>query len=108
MKTAIISAIISCVVSFFVGGALTALFSKWKKVLKREKALEDGMKSLQRIQLIEYHDKYTERGYCPIYAKEAATRCYESYHELGGNGVITKLYNDLLALPETKDEKEKK
>ena len=49
---------------------------------------------------IEYHDKYTERGFCPIYAKEADRRSYEAYHALGGNGVITKLYNDIMALPE--------
>lgn len=108
MKTAIISAIISCVVSFFVGGGLTAIFAKVKGIAKREKALGEGVQSLLRSQLIEYHDKYTERGYCPVYAKEAARRSYEAYHELGGNGVITKLYNDIIALPESKDKKEKK
>ena len=58
------------------------------------------MQSLLRNQIIEYHDKYTAKGFCPIYAKEAARRCYEAYHALGGNGVITKLYNDIMALPE--------
>ena len=65
------------------------------------------MQSLLRNQLIEYHDKYTERGYCPIYAKEAARRSYEAYHNLGGNGVITKLFNDIMALPESASEKER-
>lgn len=100
MKTAIISAIISCVVSFFIGGALTAIFAKVRGLAKREKALGEGVQSLLRSQLIEYHDKYMERGYCPVYAKEAARRSYEAYHELGGNGVITKLYEDIIELPE--------
>ncbi len=108
MTTAVISAIISCTVSFFVGGLLTFLVAKMKVIAKREKALGEGVQSLLRSQLIEYHDKYTERGYCPVYAKEAATRSYEAYHELGGNGVITKLYNDIMALPESKEEKQKK
>ena len=107
MSTAIVSAIISCAVSFFVGGTLTFLVAKIKGLAKREKALGEGVQSLLRSQLIEYHDKYTERGYCPIYAKEAATRSYEAYHELGGNGVITKLYSDIMALPESEEEKDK-
>ena len=108
MNSAIISAIISCVVSFFVGGGLTAIFAKVKGLAKREEALVEGVRGLLRSQLIEYHDKYMERGYCPVYAKEAARRSYEAYHELGGNGVITKLYNDIIALPESKEEKEKR
>lgn len=100
MTATVIAAIVSCCVSFFLGGALTFVSAKLKGAMKREKALQDGVQSLLRNQLIEYHDKYTERGFCPIYAKESARRCYEAYHELGGNGVITKLYNDIMALPE--------
>ncbi len=99
MATVVITAIISCCVSF-LGGALTFLVAKMKGLFKREKALGDGVQALLRNQLIEYHDKYTERGYCPIYAKESAKKSYEAYHELGGNGLITKLYNDIMALPE--------
>lgn len=107
MRTAIISAIISCVISFFVGGGLTAILAKVKGLAKHEKALEDGVQSLLRSQLIEYHDKYVEKGYCPIYAKEAARRSYEAYHVLGGNGVVTKLYDDIIGLPEEKKERNK-
>ena len=100
MTGTIIAAIISCCVSFFLGGALSFMVAKFKGAVKKEKALQDGMQSLLRDKLIEFHDKYTERGYCPIYAKESARRSYEAYHELGGNGVITKLFNDIMSLPE--------
>ena len=30
--------------------------------------------------------KYMGKGYCPVYAREALNRIYESYHALGGNG----------------------
>lgn len=100
MTTTIITCIISWTVSFVLGGIATYAIAKYKLVIKRQQALSDGVQSLLRNQLIEYHDKYTERGFCPIYAKEAARRSYEAYHALGGNGVITKLYNDIMALPE--------
>lgn len=108
MKTAIISAIISCVVSFFVGGALTFIVAKMKGIVKREKALGDGVQSLLRSQLIEWHDSFMEKGYCPLHIKDAATHTYEAYHALGGNGVITKMYEDLINLPEEKKEKKLK
>lgn len=106
MTATLVACIISWAVSFFLGGLASFLIAKYKGLQKREKALQDGVQSLLRNQLIEYHDKYTERGYCPIYAKESARRSYEAYHELGGNGVITKLYNDIMALPEEEPNKE--
>lgn len=59
---------------------------------------------LLRGKIIDYHDKYTERGYCPLYVKESARRSYEAYHALGGNGIVTKLYSDLMSLPESEKE----
>lgn len=104
MTTVIVTAIISCCVSFFLGGVLTFLVARVKGLFNREKALTDGVRSLLRNKIIEYHEKYTRQGFCPIYAKEAARSNYEAYHALGGNGVITKLFNDIMALPESKKE----
>lgn len=98
----VVTCIISCLVSSVLGGVLTCILAKWKKTLGREKALEEGVRSLLRNNLIEYHDKYTARGHCPIYVKDSARHSYEAYHELGGNGVVTKLYEDIMSLPEEK------
>ena len=100
----IVTSAVSCLVSFFLGGVLAYFAARFKGGFKREKALQEGVKGLLRSMLIDYHDKYMERGYCPIYVKESARRSYEAYHELGGNGVISKLYGDLMALPETEKE----
>ncbi len=58
------------------------------------------MQSLLWSDIIKSHNKYTAKGYAPIYAKESVTKSYEAYHALGGNGVITKPYEDIMALPE--------
>lgn len=90
--------------------ALTAILSalcvylkvNYGKAKKEDEALRTGMQNLLRSNIISMHDKYEERGYCPIYVKETIEKEYESYHALGGNGVVTKLYNDIMALPEEK------
>ncbi len=100
MNEVVISSLISCAVSSLAGAAVTYFFTRLKNGVKREKAIDEGVRSLLRNQLIEYHDKYTGRGYCPIYVKESARRSYEAYHQLGGNGVVTKLFEDIMELPE--------
>lgn len=61
--------------------------------------LADGVQCLLRAEIIRNHDKYLDRGYCPIYAKEALKRAYAAYHDLHGNDVATQLYNQTMALP---------
>ena len=51
--------------------------------------------SLKKVKLFEYHDKYMELGSIPPYAFENFCDMYESYHELGGNGTGTKMYEEI-------------
>ena len=81
------------------GGAVTWAVTYIKLRKKRESALEEGLKCLLRAETIRNHDKYLDRGYCPIYAKEALKRAYAAYHALHGNDVATQLYNEVMALP---------
>lgn len=54
-----------------------------------------GMMLLLRIQLIQYHDKYMEQGSIPSYAYDNFAEMYKVYHELGGNGMITKMKDEI-------------
>lgn len=67
---------------------------------KRMAAMENGLQSLLRAEIIRANDKYMGQGYCPIYAKEALRRAYDAYHGLNGNDIATKLYEDCMKLPE--------
>ena len=66
---------------------------------KKDKALEDGMQCLLRQEIIRSYENYSQKGYCPVYAREALTRGYGAYHELGGNDVATDLYDKIMELP---------
>lgn len=98
MDSSIIVALIGAAVT--IGNvAFTTLAARRQKRDERTEQLEAGVQCLLRAEIIRSHEKYTERGKCPIYAREALTRAYKAYHALGGNDVATELYNDLMELP---------
>ena len=78
---------------------LTTLMGYVVWLLKKQKKDRDanskGTMLLLRVQLIEYHDKYTILGSIPSYAYENFCEMYEAYHELGGNGMITKMKEEI-------------
>lgn len=63
--------------------------------------LKTGLQALLRAEILRSHDKYTQKGYCPIYAREALDKTYSAYHGLGGNDVATDLYHHIKSLPST-------
>ena len=89
-----------------IGVMITALWGFFvyfvKRAYKKQKATDNGLQSLLRSEIIRVYDKALERGYCPIYAKEALEHSYTSYKDLGGNGVIDNLYDSVMRLPTKK------
>lgn len=72
-------------------------------LLKNQKKDRDanskGTMLLLRVQLIEYHEKWTERGYITKHGAENFIEMYDAYHSLGGNGMVTKLLEEIKKLP---------
>ena len=98
-------------IPFLCGSVISlvgALMSTVKRSRQRQEAVELGLQSLLRAELIRQHEKWSDQHFCPIYAKEALRRTYESYHLLGGNDIATGLYNDTVALPERRPSDSKK
>lgn len=79
--------------------ALPILLSYIVWLLKRQKRDRDanskGTMMLLRVQLIDYHAKYMALGEIPTYAYDNFVEMYEAYHALGGNGMVTKMRNDM-------------
>lgn len=85
---------------------LAALTAAWRTVLARLKvehekneAIAEGVQSLLRESIVGNYNRYADKGFCPIYAKESIKKVYHAYHDLGGNDVATELYKKLLAMP---------
>lgn len=114
MDSAIIVSIIGGAVTVFNVIYSTAMANKAERKRQqdveqlrqndRSKQIESGLQSLLRAEIIRSHEKYMDKGYCPVYAREALNRIYESYHALGGNGTMTELYKQVMALPTDKED----
>ena len=78
---------------------LTALMGYIVWLLQKQKTDRDansrGTMLLLRVQLIEYHSKYTKLGEIPSYAYQNFCEMYDAYHQLGGNGMVTKMKEEI-------------
>lgn len=95
MQNEIVLTVIKWLIPFILGAIVTAIpaFSLNMRLIK------NGLQCLLRVKIIETHDKYVERKYCPIAIKESTVRLYKAYHALKGNDVATSLYNEIMKLP---------
>ncbi len=105
--TVLITAFITTVVSTIVG----LVFEKRREKRKQQEektdekqvlieALVEGVQSLLRAEIIRQDEKWEDRGYCPLYAKDALTTEFKSYTKLKGNGSIPGVYENLMELPD--------
>lgn len=74
---------------------LTYIVWLLKRQNKKRDANSTGTMLLLRVQMIEYHDKYMKLGRIPSYAYQNFCEMYDAYHALGGNGMITKMYEEI-------------
>lgn len=70
-----------------------------KYLYTRLTATERGIQALLREQIVRSYYHYHERGWITLHGLESIERMYDGYHNLGGNGTVTKLLEDLRELP---------
>lgn len=82
---------------------LTAFMSYVTYCLKKEHKMRDantkGTMLLLRVQLINWHDLWTERGYVTKHGIENYIEMYDAYKALGGNGMVAQLIKEVKELP---------
>ena len=88
-----------------ITGAVILVF---KTIFAHIKGVKLGVQALLRSQMIHDFNKWSERGYAPIYARENFQNCWLQYHSLGANGVMDDIHNKFLALPIEPPKKEDK
>jgi hypothetical protein len=77
----------------------TILVAVFKILFSQIKAIKRGLQALLRAQLIEDYNKWSEKGYAPIYARQNFENCWFQYHALGANGVMDDIHAKFLELP---------
>lgn len=95
-----------CITSIIAGvsGALIAMVKRHnaneqqaeEEARERADAMERGMRSMLRQELIDIHKTYVvDQHRCPVLIKEHAEQVYRAYHDLGGNGTGTHLFEEI-------------
>ena len=82
-----------------VGIALRQISKNMKKEKERSKAIEDGVRDILRINILDTYDKCKTEGRITVSRKDAIDSAYQSYHALGGNGTITQVHKEILEMP---------
>lgn len=84
-------------------GVPTILAVVVKYLLNQIRGVRLGVQALLRAQMISDYNKWEERGYAPIYARQNFENCWKQYHALGANGVMDDLHAKFLTLPTEKE-----
>lgn len=82
-----------------VVSAFSYLMKKILALHKRQKAIENGVQALLRNELIRRYREYEIKGEMTILDKENMELMFKEYQNLGGNGTIKKMYDEMLELP---------
>ncbi len=82
-----------------VPSLIAATFGYLRSTVKANRALKTGLQALLRAQMINDYNKWSDRGYAPIYARQNFENCWKQYHGLGANGVMDDIHDKFLALP---------
>lgn len=101
--------VLTIIISVVAGILLFMLKQKMKenKELRRqrdeakalhEKALSNGVLCLLRQKLMDEHDKWIAKGYITAKALESWLLMYKAYKDLGGNGMIDHMEEEIQSL----------
>lgn len=94
--TALLSSVVGALVAAVVGYATR----KGGESIDAQRAMVKGMRTLLRNELVESHRQYVEQdGRISLESLEYVEDTYNAYHDLGGNGSGTKLWEDIKSLP---------
>lgn len=81
-----------------VGIILRRINKKLESEKKRNEAIENGVKDILRIQILDTYDRCKSAGMISVARKDAIDSAYRSYHALGGNGTITQVHSEIMQM----------
>lgn len=87
------------IVGAFIISRLKKLKNKQEEQDHKNKAIENGVQALLRNELIRRYREYESKGEMSILDKENIEHMFKEYENLGGNGTVKQMYDELLELP---------
>ena len=95
-------------INVLIGILVASLWQKFRRSQEEQDAIKLGLQSLLRGEITKAYYTYKDKGWIPLYALQSIEANYKNYEALGANGVIDGLWKEMMALPHTKPEDDKK
>lgn len=93
-----LESVITYIITTLIGVAIGFLGTKFKKNKKKDLAIEQGVQALLRNEIIRRYREFESKGEISILDKENLEEMFEQYKNLGGNGTVKKMMDELLNL----------
>ena len=99
MIESIVTGVAVATVMILINAVVRRTGAQTKKARTEDEAMREGMRSLLHTHIIEICARYIDRGYVHLHNLQAVEAMYKAYHDLGGNGAVTKCVEDFKKLP---------
>ena len=86
-------------ITLALSAVVNLLKCKVRENTKEQESIKLGIQALLRDRIIQAYNKYYDQEFIPIYGMDNVEAMYKEYHNLGGNGTVTKLVETLRDLP---------
>lgn len=94
----ILQIILSYLIPTILGAILGLIATNLKKNKKKDLAIEQGVQALLRNEIIRRYREFESKGEISILDQENLDEMFIQYQNLGGNGTVKKMMNDLYEL----------
>lgn len=82
-----------------IGIVQKRLSKRMKDERDRNQAIENGVRDMLRLTILDNYERCKQAGVISVSRKDAIDSAYNSYHALGGNGTITQVHQEIMAMP---------
>lgn len=99
IATSVISAMLVFILQSVIRENARLRKEKSEKQGVRQRAMENGVVCILRKLLMDEHELWVTKGYITSHALESGLLMYKAYKDLGGNGMIDHMEEEIQALP---------
>ena len=99
MEVNILQIVLGTIIPTAIGAVLGFLGTNLKKNKKKDLAIENAVQALLRNELIRRYREYKAKGEMTILDRENIEAMFKQYKNLGGNGTVKELMDELLEVP---------
>ena len=94
----LLQAVVTLIVGY-VGVKLKKREREKDKEREEQEAIRDGIRAVLRDRILQAYNHFSRQGKIQIEELENISNMYIAYHNLGGNGVVTSIYQKVLEIP---------